>query len=92
VRWRWLNAIAWIANFVGMAWGFLVLHVAIGRNSQGEYIDEHGALDSVYALQTFIPHYTVSALATALLLSILLLSVQGLFLLARWLLTRPNSR
>jgi hypothetical protein len=90
---RWLNLlnlIAWIANFVGMACALMVLRMKIDRNSQGEYIDEFRSFDFGYALQTFVAFYLVSAIATAIVLSSLLLSVQGVFLLARWLLRRST--
>jgi hypothetical protein len=78
---RWLNAIAWAANFVGMASGLYVLFVAIDRNNQGEYINEFGAFDFGYALQMFIAWFLASAITTATVLS-------TVFLLARWLLNK----
>jgi hypothetical protein len=86
---RWLNVlnlIAWIANFAGMACAFMVLYMKIDRNTQGEYIDEFGAFAFGHTLQTFVAFYLVSGIAVALVLSTIILSVQGLFLLAGWLL------
>jgi hypothetical protein len=88
---RSLNAIAWIANFVGMAGGLLVLLMGIARNHQGEYIETSAwSLDFNYAIGVFVIVYLEIAIATAILLSFLLLSVQGLFLLAGWLLRRST--
>jgi len=92
IAWR-LNAIAWIANFVGMACGLYVLLTAIDRNTQGEYIDEARALDYVYAVQTFIAGFLVSAIATATVLSIVLVLVQWLSILlvfSLWLFRRSK--
>jgi hypothetical protein len=85
-----LNAIAWIANFVGMAWGLTVLlAAAIERNTQGTIIDQTtGAFDYRSALILFVAWFLVAAIATAIALSILLLLAEGLFLLARWLFHR----
>jgi hypothetical protein len=84
-----LNAIAWIANFAGMAWGLAVLLIAIERNTQGAIIDQTtGALEHRYALILFVAWFLVAAIATAIALSILLLLAEGLFLLARWLFHR----
>jgi hypothetical protein len=83
---RWLNAIAWIANFVGIACGLYVLFVAIDRNHQGEYINEAGALDFGYALQMFIAWFLASAVATATVLSIVL----AIALVLGWLFRRST--
>jgi uncharacterized membrane protein len=81
--------IAWIANFVGMAWGLTVLLAAIERNTQGTIIDQTtGAFDYRSALILFVAWFLVAAIATAIALSILLLLAEGLFLLARWLFRR----
>jgi hypothetical protein len=76
---RRLNAIAWIATFVGVSFGLFLLLTAIDRNAQGEYINEARALDYVYAVQTFIAGFLVSAIATAALLSFVLVLVGWLF-------------
>jgi hypothetical protein len=88
---RWLivfNLIAWIANFAGMTFAFMVLHIEIDRNSQGEYIDEFGMFDLSHALQTFAIFYLTSAIITGLFLSLAIVLVNSLFLLARWILRR----
>jgi hypothetical protein len=86
---RWLNAVAWIANFVAMVCSLLVLLMGIARNNQEEYIDtSKWELDFSYAVKGFVIVYLEIAIATAILLSIVRFSVQGLFLLARWVLRR----
>jgi hypothetical protein len=79
---RWFNTIAWIATFVGVSFGLYVLLTAIDRNTQGEYIDEARALDYGYALQTFIAGFLAGTIATAAVLSIVVVLVH---VLARWL-------
>jgi hypothetical protein len=60
------------------AWPFLCL-TAIERNTQEEYINEARALDYAYAVQTFIAGFLASAIATAAVLSIVLVLVGWLF-------------
>jgi hypothetical protein len=84
---RWLNQIAWFANFVGVTCGLYILLVAIDRNNQGEYIDTStGALDYYYAALMFVAWYFVSAITTTIVLSIVLVLAECLFRLARRLL------
>lgn len=87
---RWLNQVAWIANFVGMACGLYILFVAIDRNNQGEYINESGALDFGYAAQMFTAWYLASAIVIATVFSLVLILAGWLFRLAKWLFHRPT--
>jgi hypothetical protein len=87
---RWLNQIAWIANFFGVSFGLYFLLTAIDRNTQGEYIDEARALDYVYAVQTFIAGFLAGAIATATVPSVALVLAGWLFHLARWLFRRSD--
>jgi hypothetical protein len=70
---------AWIATLAGVPFGLFFLLTAIDRNTQGEYIDDARALDYVYAVQTFIAGFLMSAIATAALLSFVLVLVRSLF-------------
>jgi hypothetical protein len=88
---RWLNAVAWLANFVGVSSGLYVLLVAIDRNHQGEYIDQAtGALDYSYAVQMFVAWYVVSAVTTVTVLSVLATVLSIVLVLVRWVLRRAT--
>jgi hypothetical protein len=69
---RWLNTIAWVATFVGVACGLYLLLTGIDRNTQGEFINDAGALDYRYALLHFIVGFLIGAIATAIVLSFVL--------------------
>jgi hypothetical protein len=81
---RWLNAVAWFANFVGMACGLYVLFVAIDRNHQGEYINDAGALDFGYAFQMFLAAYLAGAIAAAIAIAAAAAAIFLVLGLARW--------